>query len=68
VRYFAGYAGWSPAQLEAEITEGAWLLSPAVPQEVFCDTPDSTWARLTTRLTVGKWVDVERMPDDPSMN
>jgi putative transcriptional regulator len=69
VRYFAGYSGWSPEQLENEIGQGAWLLAPASRDEVFGDTsPDSLWAKLTTRLTVGKWIDVERMPEDPSVN
>ncbi len=29
VRVFAGYAGWSPGQLDAEIEEGAWWVIPA---------------------------------------
>jgi len=69
VRYFAGYSGWSPDQLENEIGQGAWLLASASADEVFGDTsPDSLWNKLTTRLTVGKWIDVERMPEDPSVN
>jgi len=70
VRYFAGYAGWSPSQLESEIDEGAWLLAPASRDEVFGagDTLEALWPRLTTKLTIGKWVDVERMPEDPSVN
>jgi putative transcriptional regulator len=69
VRYFAGYSGWSPQQLETEIGQGAWLLAPASVDEVFGDvSPESLWNKLTTRLTVGKWIDVERMPEDPSVN
>ena len=69
VRYFAGYSGWSPEQLETEIGQGAWLLAPASVDEVFGDvSPESLWNKLTTRLTVGKWIDVERMPEDPSVN
>ena len=69
VRYFAGYSGWSPEQLETEIGQGAWLLAPASSNEVFGGaSPESLWAKLSTRLTVGKWIDVERMPEDPSLN
>ena len=68
VRYYAGYSGWSPKQLEDEIEEGAWLLCPASAELVFADAPASQWSALTTRLTVGKWVDVDRMPEDPSNN
>lgn len=68
VRYYAGYAGWSPSQLEDEIEEGAWLLSPASADVVFNDAHASQWSALTTRLTVGKWIDVDRMPEDPTTN
>lgn len=68
IRYFAGYAGWAPQQLEAEIDEGAWLLTPANSEEVFADLTATLWTRLATHLTVGKWVNPEQMPDDPSVN
>jgi putative transcriptional regulator len=68
VRYYAGYSGWSPQQLEDEIEEGAWLLSPASSEIVFNEEPANQWSALTTRLTVGKWVDVDRMPEDPTSN
>jgi putative transcriptional regulator len=50
VRLYAGYAGWEPGQLEAEIDEGGWHVLPANPKTVFDPDPDTLWARLV-RLT-----------------
>jgi putative transcriptional regulator len=66
-KYFAGYAGWGAGQLDAEIGTGAWLLVPAESRHVF-GGDDNLWARLMTEVTLGKWVDPRRIPDDPSVN
>lgn len=39
-RVFAGYAGWDPGQLEAELAEHAWWVTLADVQAVFGDTTD----------------------------
>jgi len=38
LRFLLGYAGWGPAQLEREMTEGSWLMAPASPKLVL-ETP-----------------------------
>jgi len=66
-KYFAGYSGWSAGQLDGEMESGAWILTPAESTVVFED-PDVMWRRIMTQVTIGKHVDVDRMPDDPSVN
>ena len=44
LRVYAGYAGWSPGQLEAEINEGAWYVLAAEPGDVFAPTPTASGA------------------------
>lgn len=66
-KYFAGYAGWTKDQLDNEIKAGAWLLANADTKHIF-DGDDNLWSRMFTELTLGKWVDPKRIPDDPSVN
>jgi putative transcriptional regulator len=49
VRIFAGYAGWSPGQLEAEITAGAWFVADAFPHDVLAIDPIGLWADVLHR-------------------
>jgi putative transcriptional regulator len=38
LKTFTGYSGWGPNQLESEIKRGGWLLHPAEPRHVFCQS------------------------------
>lgn len=67
LKFFAGYSGWGADQLNAEIDEGAWLLMPASAEHVFHQRLD-LWSRLMAEITLGRWIDPKRIPDDPSVN
>ena len=43
VRAYAGYAGWGPGQLEAEIADEAWFVLPAGSEDPFAPAPESLW-------------------------
>ena len=66
-RVFAGYAGWGPGQLEAEIEREDWIVEPATPDDVLSDRPESLWSRVLERKG-GSFRLVARMPLDPSLN
>lgn len=66
-RLFAGHAGWSRGQLDAEIAEGAWIAHPAEPRDVFTDSPEELWSSVLTRMG-GSYALLARMPLDPSVN
>lgn len=54
-RIFAGYAGWSPGQLEHEIARGSWHVLPGDPEVVFDHEPESLWEELVSRGEA-RWV------------
>lgn len=66
-RYFVGYAGWSPGQLEAEMDMDSWIVADAQPAHVF-ENQVNLWLMLMRRRLLGQWVDPSRIPDDPTVN
>src|SRR2546423_1102574 len=46
VKMFAGYAGWSPGQLEDEMKREAWLTHPASLDLVFDTVPTQLWKKI----------------------
>ncbi len=45
-RAYAGYAGWAPGQLEAELAVGGWHLVDGRPTHLFELPVDQIWSRL----------------------
>ena len=66
-RVFAGYSGWGPGQLEAEMDVDSWIIEPARVEDVFTDSPDLLWSRVLKRKG-GEYQQLSRLPYDPSMN
>ncbi len=66
-RVFAGCAGWSAGQLEAELTDEDWILEPALADDAFTDEPDELWSDVLRRKG-GIYELVARMPEDPRVN
>jgi putative transcriptional regulator len=68
VKMFAGYAGWSPGQLETEMKRKSWLTFPASLELVF-DTPsEQLWQEIVK--SKGGWKNklLSQMPEDLSWN
>ncbi|HKY26103.1 MAG TPA: YqgE/AlgH family protein [Gaiella sp.] len=67
LRVFAGYAGWSPGQLEEELEEGSWLVLPARTDDVFTDVAERLWSEVLRRQG-GALAVLANLPDDPRVN
>lgn len=66
VRFFLGYSGWSPNQLENEIKENAWLVTEVESDKIMLADKD-IWKK--SLIELGKkykaWANV---PENPTMN
>ena len=66
-RVFAGYAGWGPGQLDAELARDDWFVAPAGIDDIFDPDAEELWQRVLARKG-GHFAVVARMPIDPSVN
>ncbi|MGE9807908.1 MULTISPECIES: YqgE/AlgH family protein [unclassified Janibacter] len=67
LRIFAGYAGWSPGQLEGEIEDDGWYVVDAESGDVFSHEPQELWARVLRRQRSELSL-LSTMPQDVSLN
>ncbi len=67
IRFYAGYSGWQPKQLDSEMEENSWIVLDGVKKYVFGSRPAGLWKNIV--LTLGDdfapWV---YYPADPNMN
>ncbi|MDZ4699165.1 MAG: YqgE/AlgH family protein [Rhodothermales bacterium] len=66
-RFFLGYAGWSPGQLETEIEQGGWILAISDESMIFSAEPKRLWSDTLRRLG-GEFALLANYPEDPRMN
>ena len=67
VRMFAGYAGWSPDQLEEELGEGAWIVVEALATDIFTAEAEALWHDVLQRQG-GSLALLAAYPPHPSVN
>ena len=67
IKMFAGYAGWSPGQLEGEMTRKSWLTYPASLELVFDTAPEELWRNILRRKG-WKYKLLAQAPEDLSTN
>jgi putative transcriptional regulator len=70
MRFFLGYAGWGPGQLENELEVGAWLTLPATADHVFSER-ELDWDLLLRRAGSANFyssLGFPHVPSDPNVN
>lgn len=67
IRFFLGYSGWAAGQLEDEIAQHAWLVAPALEEDIFLTPPDKLWEKCIKGLG-GEEAGLAGYPMDPRWN
>lgn len=68
VLYFLGYSGWAPGQLDEELKENSWIVSPAATAtQVFDLDPELLWREVLKDMG-GKYRMFSNYPTDPRFN
>ncbi len=52
LRFFLGYAGWGPQQLERELKQGTWLFTEASSERVLHGDADTLWEEVLRQMGV----------------
>jgi putative transcriptional regulator len=67
IRFYAGYSGWEPKQLNDELKEQAWMLSEANLQFTFYQNPKLLWSQVL-RSMGNEYAMMANFPEDPQLN
>jgi putative transcriptional regulator len=68
IKFFLGYSGWSPGQLEEELKLDSWIVSDQVSDALVFETnPELMWKEAMRSLG-GRFSVYSNYPEDPRMN
>jgi putative transcriptional regulator len=67
IRFFLGYSGWMPKQLDEELSQNSWLVSNIRPELVMNHNMNEIWKEVLNNLgnKYKMWVN---SPENPSQN
>lgn len=66
-KFFLGYSGWNPDQLEEEISNSNWLVNTTNCKQVFNNSPSNLWTDNIIKLG-SEYTHWLNFPKDPSLN
>jgi putative transcriptional regulator len=68
IRFFLGYSGWGPGQLEAELEQDSWIVCDYVTDQLLFDTgPEIMWRKALENMG-GRFSMYSNYPVDPRLN
>ena len=67
IRFFVGYSGWAPGQLEQELREGCWFMTHGNSDLIFEYEPSTLWRQVLRKMG-GEYAILANFPADPTLN
>jgi putative transcriptional regulator len=68
IKFFAGYSGWTPGQLNSEIDEDTWIVTDKYnPEIIFTQDEQNMWKEVVISLGQ-RYAHIANFPENPEMN
>lgn len=68
IRFFTGYSGWTPKQLDNEIKEDSWIVTNKLDAEVvFNSDEENLWRKIVISLG-NRYAHIANFPENPALN
>lgn len=67
VRFFIGYSGWNPGQLDSELSEKSWIVSQIDKKGIMGPKPEVLWGNLIKKMG-NEYAIWANYPLDPILN
>jgi putative transcriptional regulator len=68
IRFFLGYSGWGPGQLDTELEQDSWIVCDFVTDQLLFDTdPQVMWRKALENMG-GRFSMYSNYPTDPRLN
>lgn len=68
IRFFLGYSGWGPGQLEEELAANAWIVCDFVTEELLFETAPADMWKKALRNMGGRFSVYANYPVNPNLN
>jgi putative transcriptional regulator len=68
IRFFTGYSGWTPRQLDDEIKEDSWIVADKLNKDIiFTSSEENLWRQVVISLG-HRYAHIANFPENPELN
>ena len=67
IRFYLGYSGWTVGQLDGELKDNSWIITPGTYQQIFQTPHDALWKEVMRNMG-GIYSTMAGYPENPALN